>query len=155
LEIEMIEVIQGLPDNVLGIVATGKVTKRDCSDVLVPALERAREWHQRLRLYYEVRSRFPGAAWEEIQLGVAQSPIWERIAIVSDVAWIKHTVQVLRLLIPGDIRVFATTQTPDAIAWIAEGKQRRRAAISLPAVQAANGGSPAFLPARQFLHQAP
>ena len=151
----MIEVINGLPDNVLGIVATGKVTRRDCAEVLVPALERAGEWHHRLRLYYEIRSRFPGAAWEEMQLGVAQSPNWERIAIVSDVAWIKHTVQALRLLIPGDIRVFATTETPEGLAWITDAKYRRRTSVPVHALDLANGGGRAFMPARQFLHQAP
>ena len=150
----MIKLIQGLPDNVLGIVATGKMTRRDCAEVLVPALEKAGEWHHRLRLYYEVRSRFPGAAWDEMQLGVAQSPIWERIALVSDVGWLKHTVRMLQLVIPGDIRVFATDQTPDALAWIVEAKRRRRATNFLPSINAANGSSRTFLPAHQFLHQA-
>ena len=151
----MIEVIQGLPDNVLGIVVTGKVTKRDCFEVLLPALERAREWHHKLRLYYEIRSRFPGAAWDDMQLGICDGQIWERIAIVTDVAWIKHTVQALRLLIPGDIRVFATNETPDGLAWIAGAKYRRRPSVPVHALDFANGGGRAFLPARQFLHQAP
>ena len=151
----MIEVINGLPDNVLGIIVTGKMTKRDCSEVLLPALERAREWHHKLRLYYEIRSRFPGAAWDDMQLGICQGTIWERIAIVTDVAWIKHTVQVLRLLIPGDIRVFAATETPDGLAWIADAKYRRRTSVPVHAFDLANGGGRAFVPARQFLHQAP
>jgi hypothetical protein len=151
----MIELIHGLPDNILGLVVTGKVTKQDCSEVLLPALERAREWHHKLRLYYEIRSRFPGAAWEDMQLGIWQGPVWERIAIVTDVAWIKHTVQALRLLIPGDIRVFATTETPEGLAWIADPKYRRRVSPPVHALDLANGAGRAFLPARQFLHQAP
>src|SRR5947209_7183800 len=98
----MIEVIEGLPDNVLGIVVKGRVTKQDRYDVLLPALEERLEWHHKLRLYYEIRSRYPGAAWEEISPAIGSGPAWERVAIVSDVAWLRHTVQALRLLIPSE-----------------------------------------------------
>src|ERR1700719_693205 len=79
----MIELVEGLPDNVVGLVVKGRVTKKDCSEVLVPAVEKALEWHQKLRLYYEIRSRYPGAAWEEINLGNEHGPVWERVAVVS------------------------------------------------------------------------
>jgi len=63
----MIEIIKGLPDNIVGIVVKGRVTKKDCSDVLLPALEKSLVWHHKLRLYYEIRSRYPGAAWEDLR----------------------------------------------------------------------------------------
>ena len=151
----MIEILEGLPSNVLGIVARGRVTQHDCSDVLVPALDRAREWHHWLRLYYEIRSRYPGAAWEEISLGIGQGPVWERVAVVSDVAWVKYTIQALRLLIPGEIRVFTTSQTPEGLAWIADTKVRGRRSVPIPVVHSPIGSSPAFMPALQFLHQVP
>jgi hypothetical protein len=150
----LIEIIEGLPENVLGIVVRGRVTKYDCSEVLIPALEKAREWHHKLRLYYEIRSRYPGAAWEEISLGIGHGPLWERVAVVSDVAWVKYTIQALRLLIPGEIRVFTTSQTPEGLAWIADAKVHRRRSVPMPVVTSPNG-SPAFTPALQFLHHAP
>ncbi len=101
----MIEIIEGLPDNVLGIIVKGRLTKTDCAEILLPKLRKALDWHYKLRLYYEIRSRFPGAAWETIDLGLDHVP-WERVAIVTDVASVRHTVQALRLVIPGDIRVF-------------------------------------------------
>ena len=151
----MIELIEGLPDNVLGIVVRGRVTKHDCSEVLIPAIEKAREWHQRLRLYYEIRSRYPGAAWEELSLGIGHGPLWERVAVVSDVAWVKYTIQALRLLIPGEIRVFTTSQTLQGLAWIADTKWRRPRSVPSHVVSSQSAGSPAFLPAPQFLHQTP
>src|SRR5216684_2089735 len=151
----MIEIIEGLPQNVLGIVVRGRVTKYDCSEVLIPALEKACEWHHRLRLYYAIRSRYPGAAWEELSLGIGHGPLWERVAVVSDVAWVKYTIQALRLLIPGEIRVFTTSQTPEGLAWIADTKIRSRRPVPMPVVHAPGGASLAFMPALQFLHQAP
>jgi hypothetical protein len=149
----MIEVIDGLPDNILGIVVRGRVTKQDCSDVLMPALEQRLEWHHKLRFYYEIRSRFPGAAWEEIIPTIGYAPIWERVAIVSDVAWVKHTVQALRLLIPSEIRVFTTSETPEGLAWIAGPAMRRRKGVPTQAIAAMGRGLRSYTPAQQFLYQ--
>jgi hypothetical protein len=35
----MIEIIQGLPDNVVGVVGSGTVTGEDYSNVLIPAVK--------------------------------------------------------------------------------------------------------------------
>ena len=48
----MLELIEGLPKNVVGIVATGRVTMQDCQDVLVPAIKASRRRHDKIRLYY-------------------------------------------------------------------------------------------------------
>ncbi len=34
----MIEIIKGLPKNVVGIAVEGRVTEKDCQDVLMPAI---------------------------------------------------------------------------------------------------------------------
>ena len=41
----MMELIDGLPDNVVGIVVTRKVTKKDYDEVLIPALKRSLKRH--------------------------------------------------------------------------------------------------------------
>ena len=150
----MIEIISGLPDNVVGIVVKGRLTKSDCSEILVPALQRSLEWHHKLRLYYEIRSRFPGAAWEEISLGLERMPQWERVAIVTDVAWIKHTVQALRLLLPGEIRVFATNQTPEGLAWITGAVAGKRSQAMLRPASPMAAERRSFQPPVQYLHHA-
>ncbi|MBV9861709.1 MAG: STAS/SEC14 domain-containing protein [Alphaproteobacteria bacterium] len=116
----MIEIIEGLPDNVVGIVATGRVTNRDCDEVLMPAMARSLQQHERLRLYYELCCRFPGAAWEDLKVGLECLPHWERVAVVTDVGWVRHTVNALRFLIPGEIRVFASAQATEGLAWITD-----------------------------------
>ena len=149
----MIEIIEGLPDNVVGLVAKGRVTKKDCAEVLVPAIDKALEWHHRLRLYYEIRTRFPGAGWEELSLGIGQMPLWERVAIVSDVAWIRHTVTALRLLIPSEVRLFATNQIPESLAWITDAAapaKKRRLAMAA-AVGPRSAEIRPFRPAPQYL----
>jgi hypothetical protein len=114
----MIRVIDGLPDNVVGIVAQGRVTAADCDKILKPVMETSLKRHDKVRLYYEIGSRIPGAKWEDLRLGVGPLPQWERVAVVTDVGWVRHTVKALRFLIGSEIRVFTTSEAGDGLAWI-------------------------------------
>src|SRR5438046_10134127 len=114
----MLELIEGLPKNVVGIVAKGKVTMRECQDALVPAVQKSLKRHDKIRLYYELNSRFPGAAWDDLNIGIEHVPPCERVAIVTDVGWIRYTVKALRFLIPGQIRVVAAVRASQGRAWI-------------------------------------
>jgi len=115
----MLELIEGLPKNVVGIIAKGRVTMRDYREVLIPAMEKCLQRHHKIRLYYELGSRFPGAAWDDLDLGIERAVRCERVAIVTDIAWVRLTVKALRFLIPGEIRIFATIQVPESRAWVA------------------------------------
>ena len=125
----MIEIIQGFPRNVVGIAVKGRVTMRDCRDVLIPAMEKRLKRHDKIRLYYELGSRFPGAAWDDLDIGIERTVRCERVAVVTDIAWVRLTVKALRFLIPGEIRVFATIQVPEGRAWIVA---RTRSETSVP-----------------------
>ena len=114
----MIELIEDLPRNVVGISVKGRVTKRECHEILTPAVRESLKWREKSRLYYELGSRFPGAGWDDLDLGFEHASRCERIAIVTDIAWVKLTVKAIRFLIPGEIRVFTTIEAPDARAWI-------------------------------------
>lgn len=118
----MIELIAELPDNVVGIIARGRVTNEECDAVLRPALEHSLKHHRKVRLYYEVASRFPGAGWEELSLAIKNLPQWERIAVVTDTGWMRHTVNALRFLLAGEVRVFTTMEASAGRAWIASGE---------------------------------
>jgi hypothetical protein len=114
----MLELIDGLPGNIVGIAVSGRVTMRDCQEVLVPAIKRSRKRHDKIRLYYELNSRFPGAAWDDLDLGLEHTSCCERVAIVTDIGWVRLTVKALRFLIPSEIRVFATIEADEGRAWI-------------------------------------
>ena len=148
----MIEILQGLPDNVVGLVVKGRVTPNDCAEVLLPAIEKSREWHHRLRLYYEIRSRYPGATWPEMTLDSERAALWERIAVVTDVALVRHALQAVRLLIPGELRVFSTAQIPEGLAWITEMPSYKRRAASAAAAGVRRERQ--LHPPAQYLHQA-
>ena len=114
----MLELIDGLPGNVVGIAVSGRLTLQDCQDVLVPAMQKSLKRHEKVRLYYELNSRFPGAAWDELELGLEDLSRCERVAIVTDIGWVRLTVKALRFLIPSEIRVFSTIEAAEGRAWI-------------------------------------
>ena len=70
----MIEIIEGMPDNILGILAKGEVTRKDYLEVVIPAVDKALKRNAKLRFYYDMGSQFTGidfgAEWEDFKIGI-------------------------------------------------------------------------------------
>ncbi|MGE5268824.1 MAG: STAS/SEC14 domain-containing protein [Thiohalocapsa sp.] len=115
----MIELINELPDNVIGIRACGRVTNEECDEILRPAMQRVLDAHRKIRLYYEIGSRFPGAGWEDLDVAIDHMPQWERIAVVTDTGWVRQSVNALRFLLASEVRVFTSEEAADGRAWVA------------------------------------
>jgi hypothetical protein len=118
----MIEILDGFPDTVVALSATGNVTRQDYDEVLVPAVEAALRRHDKVRIYYELGPRFvrfdTGAIWEDFKVGVGHWSRWGRVAVVSDIDWIRHAVQAFRFMMPDEARVFATGDAAAAREWV-------------------------------------
>ncbi|MGH7814191.1 MAG: STAS/SEC14 domain-containing protein [Candidatus Binataceae bacterium] len=119
----MIDILEGFPDKIVALTAKGRVTKKDYELVVIPTIEEALKRHQKIRLYYDLGAQFsgidPGAAWEDLKIGVEHPTRWERVAVVTDVDWIRHAINAFRFMMPGRVRVFPAAQAAEARAWIA------------------------------------
>lgn len=118
----MIQIISGFPEDVVACSAQGRVTKDDYERVLIPAIEAKLRDHAKIKCYYELGAAFSsfdfGAAWEDAMIGLGHLTRWERIALVSDVEWIRLATNAFRFLMPGSVRVFSTSQAAEAKAWL-------------------------------------
>ena len=118
----MIMQLVDFPSNVVAFVCKGRVTKADYDAVLVPVVKDALFTHEKVRLYYETAADFagidPGAGWEDFKVGMEHLSRWDRIAVVSDVEWIKHMVHFFSFLIPGTTRLFPLSDAARAREWI-------------------------------------
>lgn len=118
----MIELIPGLPDNVLGMEAKGEVTGEDYARVLIPAIERQLEGRDRIRVLYVLGPEFSGysaaAMWDDAKVGMTHPFSWERIAVVTDHDAYRRLVNGFGFLIPGQVRVFPVAELEDAKAWV-------------------------------------
>ena len=54
----MMELLQGLPDNVLGIVGSGTITGEDYDTVLISAMKDKLQRHKKIRLLYQLNKDF-------------------------------------------------------------------------------------------------
>jgi hypothetical protein len=121
----MVEKMEGLPEGVLGFSAKGTVTKVDYEEVIIPAVEEALVRFRKVRLLYALGRDFKefeaAAMWEDAKIGLEHLTSWERVAVVTDVDWIKSAIKAFGFLLHGHIRVFQNSEIIEARIWIGEG----------------------------------
>ncbi|KRE88980.1 hypothetical protein ASG87_05330 [Frateuria sp. Soil773] len=120
----MIEQIDGLPAGTLGFVAHDQVTAADYENVMVPDIEAAFALKRKLRLLYCIAEDFTGfdagAMWDDAKLGFRHFTGWERIALVTDVGWIRTMCKAMGFAIPAEFRLFGLAEREAARQWITE-----------------------------------
>jgi hypothetical protein len=120
----MVETIPDLPENVLGFSAKGKVTSDDYESVIIPAVETMFASEEKVRFLYHLGQEFTGfegaAMWDDAKLGLKHLRGWEKMAVVSDIEWIRVTLKAFGLVIPGHVRVFHNSELPEAKRWVTE-----------------------------------
>jgi SpoIIAA-like len=120
----MIEKIPNLPENVLGFSAKGKITANDYEFIIIPAVEELFSRQEKVRFLYHLGDDVTGfeadAMWDDTKLGLKHLQGWERLAIVSDIEWVRAAVKIFRLVIPGHVRIFNNSELTEAKKWISE-----------------------------------
>lgn len=118
----MVKQIPDLPDNVLGFRAKGTVTANDYESVIIPAVEALFSRQSKVRFLYHLGEDFSGfeaaAVWDDAKLGLKHLAGWEKMAVVSDVEWIRAGIKVFGLAIPGHVRVFHNRELAEATRWV-------------------------------------
>jgi SpoIIAA-like len=121
----MIELIEGLPDAVVGLEAVGEVESADYETVAAPAVKEALERHPKIRLIHVLDDRFAGytagGAWQDAMLGLAHPRSFDRIAVVTDSESIRRLAKLAGRSIPGELRLFRNREREQAKAWASEG----------------------------------
>jgi hypothetical protein len=118
----MLELIDDLPPGILGVRATGTVSRDDYERVVLPRLDEARRRDQRLRFLYHLGPQFggftPGGAWEDFRVGLQYLRLFERCAVVTDVEWVRAAARGTALLMPCPVKAFGNGALAEAIAWL-------------------------------------
>jgi hypothetical protein len=58
--------------------------------------------------------------WDDVMLGMRHISGWDRVALVTDVPWLRTTAKATRFLVPADFRLFALAELEQAASWIAD-----------------------------------
>jgi hypothetical protein len=118
----MIEPMANLPDGVIGFRADGHITASDYTDVLRPAIDAAIRRDDDVRIVIEFGSwsgMSGGALWEDLKMGIERFAKWKRIALVTDIDWMRQATNIFGWMTPGDVKTFSLADRDDAIAWAA------------------------------------
>jgi hypothetical protein len=120
----MIEEIEGLPEGTLGFKFSGKVTGSDYDSVLTPAIDKAIEKFDRIKLLAQVGPDFESysldAIWDDTKLGLRHWNGFERVAVLTDVGWIMTGVKAVAFMMPCPVQLFAMGELEDARRWLSE-----------------------------------
>jgi SpoIIAA-like len=121
----MIERIDDVPAGVIGLRASGKLTKDDYVNVMEPALKEAVEAGEARVLF--VLPDFDGLepeAWlEDVKTGLGvelkNRSAWKKLAVVSGVDWVAKSMRLFAWAMPGELKVFEMDGLDEAKEWVA------------------------------------
>jgi hypothetical protein len=118
----MIELLQGMPDGVVGVEAVGEVSADDYEHVLIPAFEAARAQHEQVRVLFLAGDRFEGfaagALWDDTRYGFSHLKGWGRVALVTDSDWMQKLTHAFSWLSPSGMQAFPVAEFEAAKTWV-------------------------------------
>jgi hypothetical protein len=121
----MVERMNGLPEGVIGIRASGKLTKDDYVNVLEPALTEAAASGEARVLFVlpDFDGLEPKALVEDIKTGLSveikDRSNWKKLAFVCGVEWVSKSMRMFTWAMPGELRVFEMDEEDEAREWVA------------------------------------
>jgi len=122
----MFRFIDGMPPTILAIEATGKVTRDDYHNVLIPKVE-AMLAKGPIRMLYVIGKDFAGfeleALWDDGNLGLKHRRDFSHVAVVADQLWLRAAVSMFMPFFHGEVRTFGLSQLPAAKDWIMDGQR--------------------------------
>jgi hypothetical protein len=121
---DMLEIIPGMPDNVVAVIAHGRVTGEDYDTVFTPAIEEKLGAHKKIRLLYCLGKDFSGytvvAILDDAKVSVQHLAAFEKMAVVTDVHWITEAGKFFGFFIPCPVKIYGNERLSEAKTWVSE-----------------------------------
>lgn len=120
----MIEFLSRSHDNILGIKASGKVTKADYETVLIPKLDHLLADNEKGKFLYYLPEEFEsfelGAIWDDAKYASGHSDRFSKIALVGGPKWIAPTSKITSFFVKAKVKTFEVDKLDEAWSWIEE-----------------------------------
>jgi hypothetical protein len=122
----VVEELSDMPEGTLGYRLWGRFTREDYTAIL-PRLQEAVDSGAEMRFLCQLGPEWEGmtggAMWEDVKADVKfelfQRANWHRIAVVSDLDWVRRLMELLGWVAPGEVKLFPLEQLAEAKAWVA------------------------------------
>lgn len=119
----MLQLLTDMPAHVVGVKATGNVTKEDVDNVLIPALdelvERTGDINYLLLLETDLGNWDIGAWLSDAKAGIKHFSKWKKIAVVSDKEGVNKFTDMFTVAIPGEAKGYKISELEEAKRWVA------------------------------------
>jgi len=117
------EVLGGYPADVVAVSAHGRIDRAAYEETLMPLVEERIKAEGKVNLLYEIGEAFEGytagAMWDDAKLGLMHLADFAKIAVVTDVEWIRLGIKMFAPMMRADVHLFHLAECADAKAWIA------------------------------------
>ncbi len=118
----MIEILKGYPDEILAISGSGRITSDDYRKVLAPEAEGRIGRHGSVRILYYLGPKYQSfsssAVWSDLLFGLSNWSRFGRVALVTDVEWIRASARLFMPFFRGPLRIFGSADLGLASEWI-------------------------------------
>ena len=120
----MIQALENLPAGTVGFRCGGQLSGEEMQRVVAPAIRAAISEYDRIKALLRVEPDFEGfslaAAWDDAALGLRYWDGFERLAVVTDHAWLGQGLSALAVLLPCPLRRFPLAEEAMARRWLSE-----------------------------------
>ncbi len=114
--------IEGFPRDVIALRFSGLITSKDYTESLVPLIDSAAKEHDKLKLLCVLDQYFDGysagAMWDDMRFGFSHLTTFSKLALVTDIDWIRKSAKLFGSLMPTEVMVFDVDDLDDAKKWI-------------------------------------
>jgi len=120
----MLKIMNDLPDNVLGVCATGEITATDYETVLIPVIEEKIKRNKKIRVLYQLTNSVEGfelsAMIDDAKVAIGHASALEKMALVSDHHLINAIAKFFSHFMPCKFRIFKNSDLDAAKKWLAD-----------------------------------
>ena len=114
--------MEGFPSDVIALRFSGLITSQDYTASLVPLIDAASKEHKKLKLLCVFDQYFDGysagAMWDDMRFGFSHIATFSKLALVTDIDWIRKSAKLFGTLMPTEVMVFDSDDLQEATAWI-------------------------------------
>ena len=114
--------LEGFPRDVIALRFYGLITSQNYAESIVPLIDAASKEHDKLKLLCVLDQYFDGysagAMWDDMRFGFSHLTTFSKLALVTDIDWIRKSAKLFGSLMPTEVMVFDGDDLDDAEAWI-------------------------------------
>jgi len=119
---DALKILDGFPNDVLAMEISGRLRGVDYEEVLDPLIDKKLERHDKLKVFLVVNKDFEGAtagaAWDDLKLGLKNFTKYRKMAIVTDLAWLRNGVRLFAPFMPAEVHSYPYSKREIAESWI-------------------------------------